>query len=101
MALDINQLYGKNVMVKRYKIYTNDKKHFNEMFNQLVAVGFVYSTNRFRTTKEIFYRYGYYCYILIGYEKECKMVLHGSTDDRDGFECITIDKFLINVFPNW
>lgn len=72
-------------------------EHFNQVMSVLFSVGFVYSTMRLRNIQKIHDTWPWHSCIKIGFNKECKMVLHGCHTrylDFDGINCVTLEKFL-------
>jgi hypothetical protein len=69
------KLNGKDI--GQWQIVTRTPEEFNEAFTKLRALGFVYGSDRLKTTEEINRSYGWYATICIGNDMICKAVLHG------------------------
>jgi len=85
--------------IGQWQIVTDSKEHFNEVFNKLRELGFVYASERLRTNEEIANSYGWYATIIIGNDAYCKMTLHGRNNPRDNIPKVTIEEFLTTHFP--
>ena len=91
------KLNGKDI--GQWQIVTESKEHFNEVFNKLRELGFVYACDRLKTVEEINRNYGLYLTIIIGDDSHCKAVLHGRNHPRDGIKIVTLDDFITNYYP--
>ncbi len=91
------RLNGKEI--GQWQIVTRSLEEFNETFTKLRALGFVYGSDRLKTTDEINRHYGWYATICIGNDAYCKMTLHGRNFPRTSFPIVTFEEFIANHFP--
>lgn len=91
------RLNGKEI--GQWQIVTRSPEEFNEVFNKLRQLGFVYATERYKTSGEITNIYGWYATILIGNDSYCKAVLHGRNNPKENISIVTLEEFLTNHFP--
>jgi hypothetical protein len=91
------KLNGKDI--GQWQIVTTSTEHFEEVFNKLRELGFVYGSDRLKSIKEIARNYGYYATIVIGNDTHCKALLHGRDLPRNNTPIITLDDFIANYYP--
>jgi len=107
-------------VIKVYKIKAKSREHYEEVFYKLIAVGFVFGSNRFRKIEEVNeaenryreYRghvWDFYPVIYVNAIRDedngCKMVLHCGAGQCmyiiGAYIDITVEEFLEKVFPRW
>jgi hypothetical protein len=82
-----------------WQVVTKTLEEFNETFNKLKELGFVYASERLKTCEEINRNYGWYATIIIGNDSICKAVLHGRNFPRTNIPVVTIEDFIANYYP--
>jgi len=97
--------------MKKYKIYTTDRRDFRRVLKILLENGFVFTFHRFKTIEECELKYetisgvpftgkaselGRWHWILIGFSSECSRLLEPCVPDWPlrGYETITLNEFL-------
>jgi hypothetical protein len=85
--------------IGNYFIKTSSRSEFIEVLGKLLAIGFVYSSQRLKTVQDVLNTWGCcYCVIEIGTDSKCKMMLHGNAYTNSSRKYIDVDTFLVKYF---
>jgi hypothetical protein len=82
----------------KYQIRSTTREEFESNFLKLRKLGFVYGNFRIKTLPELYQYCAWQSYILIGYNPDCKLILHGSLWQKStlNWNLVTVDEFIEN-----